>query len=414
MKIMSRATIVVGLNGALQKRFILSPSDSLVPGDVHRAERVQIGLGGKGQDVAVALNCLKFQGHVQLAQFVGTGAEGDVVYHMLQDLLGEDGMRLTVRPASIMRTCTSIVARDCTTELVEPSPVIQENELRELQEKLIGQTADALCIMGSMPPGCPDDLYAQIYQTVADRKTLCVIDSVVGLRGLLETIAAKPDKGPVMLKCNASELCRLAQVTKATSEAGGIAMEELLQAITAFMKIYNYHALNAIAITDGSHDAYFIALPVGSDDEFRVFKVPVARLQSTDDDKSFGSKWGQWVETLKPDSTTRDASPQLYPVGAGDAVAAGTLAAWKHLTDTAGMKPPCLPQEVQRLLAGNERPAARAMMTAFSFGLACGAASCLEEENSVLDILNVVNLFGKEGRPIFVSSHKVIPSKIAT
>ena len=403
MKIMSRATMIVGLNGALQKRFILAPNDALVPGDVHRADRVQIGLGGKGQDVAVALNCLQFQGNVQLAQFTGKGAEGDVVYQMLQELLGEDGMELTVRPDSIMRTCTSIVARDSTTELVEPSPVIQDTEIQELFEKLQGRTADALCIMGSMPPGCPNDMYAKIYQAVADKKTLCIIDSVVGLKELLHTIASKSDRGPVMLKCNASELCRLAQVTKAKSESGGIAMDELLRAITGFLENYEYKALSAIAITDGAHDAYFVGLPVGSDDEFRLFKVPVARLHS-DEKSSGGSKWGQWVETHL---SAKESGPQLYPIGAGDAVAAGTLAAWKHLTDSADKKPPCLPDEFQMILAGNERPTARAMMTAFSFGLACGAASCLEEENSFLQVQNVFDLFGKEGRPIFVSSHKV-------
>jgi hypothetical protein len=71
----SSTTIVVGLNAALQKRFIL-PNDAsiLIPGNVHRAKEVQIGVGGKGQDVAISLNCLNYlPAGLQLAQFVGHG-----------------------------------------------------------------------------------------------------------------------------------------------------------------------------------------------------------------------------------------------------------------------------------------------------------------------------------------------------
>eukprot|EP00980_Cylindrotheca_fusiformis_P008179 scaffold1734_cov196-Cylindrotheca_fusiformis.AAC.1 len=50
MKTMAATKIIVGLNGALQKRFILPDEGVLVPGNVHRAKSVQTGVGGKGQD----------------------------------------------------------------------------------------------------------------------------------------------------------------------------------------------------------------------------------------------------------------------------------------------------------------------------------------------------------------------------
>jgi fructose-1-phosphate kinase PfkB-like protein len=74
--VMGGSTVIVGLNAALQKRFILPPTTTLVPGDVHRATEVQTGVGGKGQDVAIALSCLNFK-NLQLAQFIGSGAEGN-------------------------------------------------------------------------------------------------------------------------------------------------------------------------------------------------------------------------------------------------------------------------------------------------------------------------------------------------
>ena len=79
------ATLIVGLNGALQKRFVLPPNTPLIPGNVHRASQVQVGVGGKGQDVAVTLACLHYTPPLMLVQFIGSGAEGDVVFVLIYD-----------------------------------------------------------------------------------------------------------------------------------------------------------------------------------------------------------------------------------------------------------------------------------------------------------------------------------------
>jgi fructose-1-phosphate kinase PfkB-like protein len=392
--IMSGSTVVVGLNGALQKRFVLPSESPLVPGNVHRAKEVQFGVGGKGQDVAVTLSCLQFQGDLQLAQFVGSGAEGDTVYTMLEELLGESAMGLTVRPASGMRTCTSIVGSDTTTELVEPSGTIAEEEMEEFMSKLQGVQASALCIMGSMPPGCSSDTYAKIYNSVAVKSTLCLIDSVSGLDTLLEAIAKSPNHGPTILKVNASELCRLSGIDKTSSEAGGVLTEELVQAIPKFLTRYEPHAakaLTAIAVTDGPHPAYLAILPVATEDEFRLFQLPIADLGMAGE--------GDNVQSLLQGLT-------LYPIGAGDAVAGGTLAAWKALIDDPKASP-CVHPDIQTALEGNETPAVRVMLTAFSFGLACGSASCLIEQNSVLKIQDALSLYRRTPRPAFLSSHKI-------
>jgi fructose-1-phosphate kinase PfkB-like protein len=393
---MGGSTIVVGLNAALQKRFILPPDGRLVPGDVHRARSVQVGVGGKGQDVAITLSCLQFTGNLKLAHFIGSGAEGDLVYQMLDELLGEDAMELTVRTAGGMRTCTSIVASDKTTELVEPSDTIAESEMNQLLEQLSQQQASALCIMGSLPPGLNSNTYANIYKTVATSTTLCLIDSVVGLTELLAAIAATEPRGSTMLKINASELCRLVGIAVIASETSGVPLDQVTAAVTAFLAEPNAaRALTAIAITDGAHPAHLAVLPLSPDEnEFRVFQLPIAKLTSSESSKS---GWGKLLS-----SPAGSSSPQtLYPIGAGDAVAAGTLAAWKCLTDD----PECVPPDVQAALEGNQSPSTRAMLAAFSFGVACGTASCLQEQNSVLKLQDVYDLFNKEGRPVFVSSH---------
>lgn len=235
-------TIIVGLNAAYQKRFILSPQVPLIPGNVHRAQSIQRGIGGKGQDVIQTLSCLRYSGPVQLAQFIGSGPDGDFVLEQIRNCcflfrhpacegqerqgMGESRGRssrsrtvgntngrgiqepsssslpLTVRTQGEIRTCTSIVASDSTTELVEPSSIVTEGEQSELRERLLAffpqttQVGDqnedvTLCFMGSLPPGCPPTTYADIYQIIMARRSisLCIIDSVVGLPELFQRIS---------------------------------------------------------------------------------------------------------------------------------------------------------------------------------------------------------------------------------
>lgn len=392
--VMSGSTVIVGLNGALQKRFILPPSTKLVPGDVHRAEQVQTGVGGKGQDVAIALSCLQLK-NLQLAQFVGSGAEGDQVYDLLQDLLGEEALSLTVRPASHMRTCTTIVASDVSTELVEPSGVITKEEQDELMAKLCSSLdtdeskPGALCIMGSMPPGCPSEMYADIYERIHGENTLCLIDSVVGLEPLLKTIASSKTQGPAILKVNASELCRLAKVKKTSSEVGGIKPTELVESVKGFLNEYQPYAIDAlsgIALTDGKHSAHCITIDK-EQKEFEIFQIPVPNLGE--------------AETL-------------YPIGAGDTVAATTLAAWRHLEDERkGDSTSLLGEKVESVLQQRANSMSSKevsdttsqLSTALAFGISCGSASCLKEENSQFDVADALRLLDSTNRATFVSRH---------
>lgn len=334
-------SIVVGLNGALQKRFILPNNQGLVPGNVHRATRVDFGVGGKGQDVAISLHCLLGRGRlsdrhktndfnadadIRLVQFIGTGTAGDTVYNLLKDRLGEKTLEFTVRSSSEMRTCTSIISTDETTELVEPSGSITSDELEELFSVVSSNRnspnecetngARSLCIMGSMPPGCPEDTYARIYSQTAGPNTVCVVDSLSGTRPLLQTVSEKmgdgnerkATAGPILFKINASELCKMTETSKSNSEIGGITISELTDAIERFLAKYSIASNNndsstgliGLAITDGKHDAYFVSIRNNSSQEekssplpsFRIYKVAVPNLD---------------------DGNSRT----LYPIGAG-------------------------------------------------------------------------------------------------
>jgi len=418
----SATTVICGLNAALQKRFILSPTDRLIPGNVHRAQEIQTGLGGKGQDVAVTLSCLEYNRAVstsdddtsqqqqqqpslmQVAQFIGQDAAGDAVFDIMRQQVDTPTSSCltgaTVRCQAAMRTCTSIVAHDSTTELVEPSGVVSKPEIEELLQQLkelADDGVDSLVIMGSMPPGCPEDLYAQIYESLqvsdndsasGDAPFLCLIDSVIGLKPLLTSIAeasTTTDKRTI-LKINASELCRLVGVTKTASESGGVATTELVDAIQAFYQQYPPTALTALAITDGPHPAY------------------LATWESNDDKKKV-----QLYQLPVPTLNTQEQT--IYPIGAGDSVAAGTLAAWKSLVGASSSSSCRLPESLLQLLepdaTADMAPDTQVMLTSLAFGIACGTASCLQEENSVLKQEDVVQFYKASGPAAFVSSHDI-------
>lgn len=103
----------------------------------------------------------------------------------------------------------------------------------------------------------------------------------------------------------------------------------------------------------------------------------------------------------------------LYPIGAGDTVAAGTLAAWEYLHHTSGV----ISSHVGNLIlerrtkwsndeddVTSEAAKGLDMAAAFAFGLACGSASCLKQENSVFDVDDALKFFGRMDKPVIRSS----------
>jgi fructose-1-phosphate kinase PfkB-like protein len=359
----STAIAVVGLNAALQKRFVME--GPLVPGAVHRASRISTGVGGKGQDVACALTCLNqwkttddtasndspASTTISLLQFIGSGAAGDEVHDILDHRFGIS-MATTVRTATSLRTCTSLVGPDLTTELVEPSGGITAEEFESLLEK-IPPDISAVCFMGSVPPGCSDDAYARIYQRIVQisssssssssslTKTpsspLCVIDSVAGLSSLLQQVQAER----TILKLNVSEFCKFVGFDiPPEHEATGSTNQVVRKAMQQFRQL-QYHC--QVALTDGAHGAYL-------DDGIVLYKLPVPKLPN--------------------DKTT------LFPIGAGDAVAAGLVWAWmKQLEDP------------------------------FAFGMACGSASCLNEENSLFDPYVAMDFYRRREPATIICRH---------
>jgi fructose-1-phosphate kinase PfkB-like protein len=397
--------VVVGLNGALQKRFVLPEGSNLIPGNVHRAGSIQEGVGGKGQDVAVALSCCGVApNEVCLAQFVGGGPGGDQVLKLLEDKINPV---LTVRTVSAMRTCTTIVGSACSTELVEPSGIIEPAEMDQMTKEIdtllsTSSTSEksfcgALCIMGSMPPGCAPETYSNLYKKLGtDENCITLIDSVIGLEPLLtamseskSTLSAETS----CLKLNAAELAKLANVKTSGEEADGVTVKELKASVQGFLETFEHatSALSYLAITDGKHPGHLVHLPTDNDngdEPFQIYKMDVANLMNDEEPRT------------------------LFPIGAGDTVAGGTLAMWRSLQPFANSEdtnPLMLDKNAAQAIQDRRQEYETAIKSSsttsrvalsFAFGLACGSASCLQEENSVFAMKDAVRLFHDMKAPV--------------
>jgi fructose-1-phosphate kinase PfkB-like protein len=189
---------------------------------------------------------------------------------------------------------------------------------------------------------------------------------------------------PLLLKINASELCKLVGTSKSSSETSGIKEKELINAIDMFLSKYSLSSTTintflGLAITDGKHAAYFVSFEKDQN-EFRIFKYSVPNLET---------------------------SQTLYPIGAGDAVAAGVIAGWTSIENTSTSSLPTVPKAclkvlidfVQSIRKDHSSLTTANAVASFAFGLSCGSASCLQEENSVLDDSDVLRLFQKIRKP---------------
>lgn len=475
----SSYTIVIGLNPALQKRFILSSKTPiLTPGNVHRASEIQQGIGGKGQDVYVALHCLSTTGTVtsdspasmttstmntnnnnrnsqnrstttttknnsahlvKLAQFLGKGNEGDsVLSYFLNRYDSDMDLSLTIRTEEKLRICTTIIncenslhsllsdeSNASGTELVEPSGTISPNEVEELRQSLKsmmmgnsmsdddggqGPSVRGICIMGSMPPGCPSSLYADLYRTIVSKQVsqgfsgstevpLCMIDSVVGLDHLFHemNVNSSASRKTNMIKINMAELCKITGTKFAVQE---VANAEIDQVRTAMKALYHKfpesrYALSYVAITNGMFPAFMVHVNNNNDmaddrvkdDIIYRFSIPTLsqlRIPSTDNNSD----------------VLMGGTMKLFTIGAGDAVTASTLAAWEYLMNRKGeqrLDETVRASLLKRVVFGDD-----IANTAFSFGLACGTASCIEKENSVFNIQIALQLFEQMERPVRV------------
>ena len=194
--------------------------DALTRGAVIRANSVRVDPGGKGINVARAL---ARNLHKTRAVVPKGGSEGD---HLIA-LLAAEGIDTVEVPigASIRSNITVVEPDGTTTKFNEPGAPLSDVELRCLTDALLTASAGAdwAVISGSVPPGTPDNLYADLVRMLTRVGTPTAVDS--SGPALDSAIVARP----ALIKPNREELCELSGRRIDTVGDAVVSAEELLE-----------------------------------------------------------------------------------------------------------------------------------------------------------------------------------------
>jgi len=167
---------------------------------VHRPSKTHTVAGGKGINVARVYQTLG--GQAVCTGFLG-GPQGQIV---LRALAAERIAGQFVPCAGETRICIAVVDPEAgtQTEINEPGPSIDPREvsqlLRRVQSLLSQQAFEFVVLSGSLPPGAPETLFAELVAMARSFGVKSVLDTSGG--ALREGLAARP----WMVKPNRAEL----------------------------------------------------------------------------------------------------------------------------------------------------------------------------------------------------------------
>ena len=190
---MAQEILILGLNPAWQRLFFL---DKFEVGEVHRISKVEEYASGKGINCGRVLQLLG--GTPLLMHFLGA-EHGSRIFDELS-ACGIQQAPVWIKEPT--RICTTIVSAGESTELIEPSPVLSENENGDFFQTLNDYWGSmqyvALC--GTFPKGFD---VCKINELDFSGKKIFV-DAVDDIDAWLE-------KGVELLKINSDEFCRLCE-----------------------------------------------------------------------------------------------------------------------------------------------------------------------------------------------------------
>lgn len=188
---MSQEVLILGLNPAWQRLFFL---DKFTPGEVHRISKVEEYASGKGINCGRVLQLLG--GNPLLMHFLGS-EHGSRIFDELS-ACGVNQAPVWIKEAT--RICTTIVCGGDATELIEPSPILAENENQDFIQTLneYWNSTQRVALCGSFPQGFNIDLINSV--DFAGKRVF--VDAV-------ENVDAWLEKGVELLKVNLREYCKL-------------------------------------------------------------------------------------------------------------------------------------------------------------------------------------------------------------
>lgn len=209
--------ITVSMNPAIDKTVEIG---KLIPGGLNRIRKVEYDAGGKGINVSKTIRELG-------GESIATGFLGGNAGKTIENVLNEKKIRNDfVWVEGETRTNTKVFEENGeVTELNEPGPVIGEEEMKALMDKLAGYAnEEALFILaGSIPSGVDKHVYAEITRLVHAKGGKVLLDADGEL--FRNSLAASPD----MIKPNRVELEEYAGIDYRASdeEVLGLARELL-------------------------------------------------------------------------------------------------------------------------------------------------------------------------------------------
>lgn len=388
--------LIIGLNPALQRTLTVS---NLQLGNVNRASNVKVGIGGKGQNACVAAKCMKSIIKPTLLQFLGNGFEGDAVSNMLETIVDH---QISVRTKGRCRVCVTLLNREESTEIIEPSEELSMEEISNLINTTKSyynlHKPSGVAIMGSMPKPCPPTLYSELLANICNDNTKVLLDTISGLFDSIYVCLQKSSS--CIIKLNTNELCSLTGINYIKNQATESsvvlqASNELINQLFQHIKsqqiennlLLRFPPVLAIAVTDGPFPAHLITF---RDMESRTITPTVDTSNgNTMNDIQQRLKTNQWL--FKIPKLPRSL---VSPIGAGDATSSGTLMQWCNQ-----IQQPCTTTIVStsttdsnKLIIKEEE---QKVVTSFQWGLSCGAASCMSASNSMFEVDDAVTIFNQ-------------------
>ncbi len=204
---MREKVVTVALNPSIDKTVTVK---EFVPYGLNRVEHSQVDPGGKGINVARVLK--SFGVHATAAGFLA-GHTGKLLQNFLaQDGIDSDFMEVQGETRINIKIFDRKVKR--ITEVNESGCVVSAEELSKFQERfreLCGEARIAI-MTGSLPPGIPDDVYAQFIETAKTAGAQTILDA--DGEALKKGIASQP----FAIKPNIHELEALAGRPLATQQ----------------------------------------------------------------------------------------------------------------------------------------------------------------------------------------------------
>lgn len=188
---MAQDILILGLNPAWQRLFFL---DKFELGEVHRISKVEEYASGKGINCGRVLQLLG--GSPLLMHFLGS-EHGSRIFDELS-ACGIQQAPVWIKEPT--RICTTIVSAGESTELIEPSPVLSENENEDFLQTLndYWSSTQYVALCGTFPKGFNVE---QINSLDFTGKKIFV-DAVTEIDAWLE-------KGVELLKINMDEYCTI-------------------------------------------------------------------------------------------------------------------------------------------------------------------------------------------------------------